>query len=261
VVIEPYQPPVSKPTATIEKTPSIRILSPNGGESYSVEEPLTLRWSASNVPAGGTFLVEFDRLDDDGDSRQIVLTATTNRSARSVTFPSIAEMNQSLHIVPGTYRVSMGIGNVTESSSAHDDSDGTITITAADPFTSASTATLSTILPKDNATISIDSGFIPMQWEYENIPVGSQIVATLALVGGGSTGGTWQSTEVSGSGSLKYSWPSPSRLGVAGTYRLYAKIRKCHSSGCSYYYTENESLPVSVVAPNVEIVLTPPAVL
>ncbi len=132
------------------------------------------------------------------------------------------------------------------------------------PQTSAPTIT--TVLPKNGSGMFEVGDAIPMKWEYANIPANSQIIAKLELIkssGTGSlSGGTWQSPQISGSGSFTYpsgGWRTGSSyLDVPGTYRLYTKVRQCSSAGCSYSYPQNEFLPTSALGGSVDITINSP---
>lgn len=115
------------PTTTV--APSLTVLSPNGGESYRLDQAMTVNWSATNVPAGGYFVVQFKRID--GDQREISLVATNNSLTNSVTYPLLSAVSPQLPIVPGTYKVTVWIAGVAENLSAVDSSNGNITITPA----------------------------------------------------------------------------------------------------------------------------------
>lgn len=128
-----------------------------------------------------------------------------------------------------------------------------------------SSPTITTVLPKNNSGAFEVGDTIPMKWEYTNIPANSQIIAKLELVSSSGTGslsgGTWQSSQISGSGSFTYpsgGWRTGSnRLDVPGTYRLYTTVRQCGDAGCSYYYPSYESLPVSASGIPLEFYIHP----
>ncbi len=125
-------------------TPTLRIVSPDGGESFRLDQPMTITWSANNIPSWSNFVVQFERLD--GDQRQLaVAVPSSNSLTRSYTIPSLGEFSKEasegtrLALVAGTYKISMWNGDVTDSLSVRDTTDGIITITAP---SSAPTATI-----------------------------------------------------------------------------------------------------------------------
>ncbi|MEK7646165.1 MAG: PKD domain-containing protein [Patescibacteria group bacterium] len=95
--------------------PSITVLSPNGGEVFTVGKSYTIRWNSVNVPSTELMQIYFD--GDDGIARNIVRTA--NDGAESVYIPDMPL---------GRYRAE--ITSVSGIPGAGDFSDGYITIIA-----------------------------------------------------------------------------------------------------------------------------------
>jgi peptidoglycan hydrolase-like protein with peptidoglycan-binding domain len=108
------------------QTPSMKILSPNGGESYRLDQPLTLKWSAENIPVGASFVVEFRRQG----GGEVTTIATADSTARSMTFPRISGIRGGdlVTMDVGAYAVNMwALANGAELA-AKDSSDGMINI-------------------------------------------------------------------------------------------------------------------------------------
>ena len=75
-------------------TPSIKVLSPNGGEAYQPGQNITVKWTTQNIPANGKIGII---LQSNGGSRQPLITnsnhSTINDGVEIVTLPSASSMS------------------------------------------------------------------------------------------------------------------------------------------------------------------------
>lgn len=102
-------------------SPSITVLSPNGGESYTQGSQMRVKWQTSNTTPGGTIWIHLDTLDgkhlDNGD---LVKSWVPNTGEKIIAIPS--------NIPAGRYKVAVTVGRELE-----DVSDGYITIGGSTP--------------------------------------------------------------------------------------------------------------------------------
>jgi len=63
-----------------EPTPSVRLISPNGGETWSLGSTQTIKWASSNLPTGSKVNLEFY---EEGKDPNLSTTITTGLSASS----------------------------------------------------------------------------------------------------------------------------------------------------------------------------------
>lgn len=195
--------PITTRTITItgktsNQTPSMRILSPNGGESYRLDQPLTLTWSAENIPAGASFAVEFRRQG----GGEVAKIATADSTARSVTFPSINKIRGGdlVTMDVGAYTVNMwALVNGTELA-ARDSSDGMINILQ--PAGSNPAATI------DNSSLTQTRGNF-----YVNGSASNATSLQIIMVTGNYTGATdWNSANAAVRANSVYNVNSTARV-------------------------------------------------
>jgi hypothetical protein len=77
----------NKVTVTINSTPSssIKVLSPNGGETYVAGQQITVKWKSSNIPASAVILIDSDWVQALGPNFH---TSSVNDGSESFVMPS-----------------------------------------------------------------------------------------------------------------------------------------------------------------------------
>ncbi len=106
-------------TVTVTSTPSITVLSPNGGETWTLGTTRTITWSSNNIPSN--HLITNIELVNSSGGRYSVLDTTPNDGAESAFLP--------FFIPQGTYRLE--IMTALNGQAIVDKSDGPITIIGA----------------------------------------------------------------------------------------------------------------------------------
>lgn len=104
-------------------TPTMTVVSPNGGQTYPLESDMKVTWSATNIPTGGYIVAQLV-----GEGREVTLGLTYQQTNTDNYY--ISAKNS---IVPGKYKVRISIAGVKDGEGATDSSDGYITITGPAP--------------------------------------------------------------------------------------------------------------------------------
>jgi len=82
-------------------TPSITVLSPNGGEVWEIGKTYTIKWTSANLPADG--LINIELIDQATTRAPIrIFTEITNDGVENWTVKNPDEAN---HLTPGIYKI------------------------------------------------------------------------------------------------------------------------------------------------------------
>ncbi|MBI4692017.1 MAG: peptidoglycan-binding protein [Candidatus Terrybacteria bacterium] len=116
--------------AATTTTPSITVLSPNGGESWSVGSTQTIRWTSQNLPSGSNYQFSIDLRKNDVNIRTLFIS-TENDGTQQWIVPDIVSsgIETGLKIRLSLYVVG------TAKPLYYDDSDAAFSIAAAGPAT------------------------------------------------------------------------------------------------------------------------------
>ena len=116
IVLSPNPQPISDCDATSE---SFKVLSPNGGEVFTVGQTITVKWSSCNLSSSFNDL--FVALHKDGNWQNVIFltNATVNSGIETFVIPST--------VTPGNYKIRIGSA---EATIGQDFSDNLFTINA-----------------------------------------------------------------------------------------------------------------------------------
>ncbi len=134
-------------------TPSITVVSPNGGELYEYGKNFTVTWTSANIPAGQTVTVVADNVTT-GVTGYTLAYQTANDGTQSVSLPSVAPA--------GTYKVR--IYTTVNNATVTDSSDASFTITQ-DP----STVQTFTVLTPNGGELWVKGTNVYPTWTDQNI--------------------------------------------------------------------------------------------
>ncbi|MFA5841290.1 MAG: peptidoglycan-binding domain-containing protein [Candidatus Paceibacterota bacterium] len=138
---------------TIPVTPSITLLSPNGGEIFTAGQQMTVRWQSSNVPTTEGLVIQMIQANSINDiiGSWIVLTYSTPNDG-------IETFNLDKNLVPGKYELSIkryvGAGDTM--------SDGLFTINASVATTPSCTITAT-------PSYIMEGGTSRLNWDCKNV--------------------------------------------------------------------------------------------
>lgn len=125
----PYKPLCSvsitakKPAATPK--PTIKVLSPNGGQKFSVADKIAITWSATNVPSFACFHIQMEN-----EGRQITFTNENPLPPTARSFSYDLKTQNQVEVVPGSYKINVSVSCVKDGEGATDSSDGFISVAA-----------------------------------------------------------------------------------------------------------------------------------
>ncbi|MEI7765496.1 MAG: Ser-Thr-rich GPI-anchored membrane family protein [bacterium] len=131
--------------------PSIKVLSPNGGETYTAGQQITVKWETSNIPATATIYLLIDQADT---ANQIAASTNDGIETFILQFPG-----NNIYTYGNNFKI-MAWYQESSSSLVTDLSDNTFTINPATNSTSKSTLTPSTSKTPTIATPSASSGVV-----------------------------------------------------------------------------------------------------
>jgi hypothetical protein len=187
VVNNPTNPVVST-GCTSSSTPSIKVLSPNGGETYTAGQKITVKWSSCNVSASSYDIIV--ALHQNGDWQNVVYlsNATINDGNEIFTIPS--------NITAGSYKIRVGssVAKIQQ-----DFSDGLFTINSTTHVSNLKTYTNSDYgfsfqypegmsVKNDNYPNVNDKDALWLMVSYDNVPLSNdylRISVTSKLYDGG----------------------------------------------------------------------------
>lgn len=175
--------------------PSIRVLSPNGGETYTLESDMKVNWSVSNMPTGGYVVAQLE-----AEGGQFTLGTTYQQNGTDNYYLSAKN-----NIVPGNYKVRLHIAGIPENLSAMDSSDSYFRILGSTITTTVLTPTLTVVssgggtVSSSPAGINCGSGGITC---IANFPANTQVALTASPKTGNSFTG-W-SGSCAGTGTTCY---------------------------------------------------------
>jgi hypothetical protein len=133
-------------------TPSLTVLSPNGGELYEYGKEFTVTWSSANIPAGQMVTIAADNVTT--GAAYTFAYQTPNDGKQSATLPGVAPT--------GTYKVR--IYTTVNGATVTDSSDASFTITQ-DP----STVQLFTVLSPNGGELWVKGTNVYPTWTDQNI--------------------------------------------------------------------------------------------
>ena len=113
-LLNPVNIPIWYSTQTAEKnkldcmpsiSPWIKVLSPNGGETYTIGQQLTVKWQSCNVPESSHDV--FVALHQDGEFKNVsyLSNATINDGNEIFTIPSVPSGNYKIRVGSSSARV------------------------------------------------------------------------------------------------------------------------------------------------------------
>ena len=178
-------------TISAVATPSITVVTPNGGESLTVGDSYEITWTDENIP--GTDLIEI-RLSTDGGSNYSILndgTFSMYSGSYSWTVPNNAGSNNLIQIANTTQAVT-------------DESDAVFTISA------VATPSITVVTPNGGESLTVGDSY-EITWTDENIPGTDLIEIRLSTDGGSNYSILNDGTFSMYSGS--YSWTVPDNEG------------------------------------------------
>lgn len=88
-----------KITSSVPATPSITLLSPNGGETLVAGQNYTIRWSASNFPSNATVYIELRPRSMSGNNNPIVKIAAVSPTSGSYVWQVPQNMVPDLYMI------------------------------------------------------------------------------------------------------------------------------------------------------------------
>jgi hypothetical protein len=114
----------------VAPTPSIRVISPNGGETYQAGQQITVKWTSCNIP--GSQMIRLNLLNVTGNTAAGWVD-TPNDGSEVLFVHSPVFINANVPIFPGMpfgnhYKVRASMTNPTPSMQPADTSDSTFTI-------------------------------------------------------------------------------------------------------------------------------------
>ncbi len=117
-------------------TPSVKVISPNGGETYQAGQQITVKWSSCGIPS--TELIRINLQDIVGNT-VAGWTDTQNDGSETLTVHSPVFINGTTPIFPNMifgnrYKVAISITNPTPAMQPMDVSDTTFTINSGGPI-------------------------------------------------------------------------------------------------------------------------------
>lgn len=170
-VSDAINPQTNAVPCTASTPASIKVLSPNGGETYQAGQQVTVKWKTCNVSSNSQVLVA---LHQDGIWQNVVYlsNSTINDGSEIFTIPS--------SIALGNYKVRVG------SSAANiqqDFSDNLFTITASQQSTTTACASTTApwikVLSPNGGESYINTQAVTVKWTSCNIPANTQLIVEL----------------------------------------------------------------------------------
>jgi len=161
--------------------PSIKVISPNGGETFTAGQQITVMWSTCNIPANASMQILLEEMNPNGTGQGygLVANGTLNDGSQNLNLFSAVQWNQ----VSGGAQMQFGKKYrikimLTNNSGVVDVSDNLFTINSK-----------LVCKPTDPATIRVDSPNggevftagqqITVRWSSCNVPASSQVIVLL----------------------------------------------------------------------------------
>ena len=195
--------------------PSITVLSPNGGETWTVGSTQTIRWTSQNLPSGSNYQFSIDLRINDVHIRSL-FPSTENDGTQQWIVPDIVSSGiaTGLKIRLSLYEV--GTGKLLY----YDDSDATFSIMA------AGTPSITVLSPNRGETLVKGTSYT-IQWTggYSTITDPTRSVALMLVKEDGTTQVGWIQFGNQPSGS--YSWdPAKVRSAIGYPYNVDVPVGK-----------------------------------
>ncbi len=130
---ETKTPPVT-PTNTTSTALAVKVISPNGGETYVINDDMKVYWLVTNMPTGAYFVSKLI-----GEGKEIILGSSYQEIGTDKTGTDHFNLSTSVSVTPGKYKVRVNLVGSNGEFLATDSSDDFIKIT---PATQASPTTL-----------------------------------------------------------------------------------------------------------------------
>ncbi len=100
----------------IPGTPSVRVISPNGGETYYSGQTIVVKWSKCSIPSGTVGSLVLTRLNGTGPVTYGPYAITTAQSTYSIQIPTLPGVYNGTNGIQSMYRATVTYGAVTDNS-------------------------------------------------------------------------------------------------------------------------------------------------
>jgi peptidoglycan hydrolase-like protein with peptidoglycan-binding domain len=165
-------------------TPSIKVISPNGGEVYTAGQQVIVKWTSCNVP---NTLPVFISLEGNNNITTNIVDATQgvlNDGSELVTLPTQGTW-QGMQFGQ-IYKIRVGVGPFGNlSGSTSDNSDNLFTINAAPTCTSSSQPSI-TVLSPNGGEVYQEGQQVTIKWKSCNVSTNENVRALISFNQGAS---------------------------------------------------------------------------
>gem|GEM_PF-2899176 len=213
----------------VEETPSIKVLSPNGGESYKLGDEITIKWTSKNIPSKSYDILLLDYVNNApckiGTTNVLNNSFTTILSSDDCLQYSFTKLN----LTPGKYKVFINDPNSGDEWLS-DTSDDYFTITSSNTLPPSSITVLS---PNGGESYKVGDK-INIKWLATNVKNNTVSIA-LAYPSSDSSsnynGAYKVAYDINNTGS--YMWTIPSELRT-----------ECESGSCVTSFDKNFKISI-----------------
>jgi hypothetical protein len=176
-------------SAPVAVTPTVTVVSPNGGEAFKVGDTVKIKWNSSNLPKEAKVGIELydTRYTDKGDVAEAISPVVNTTNTGEYVWKVPEKLNQYMRLGGGNvYKISVASSYKLEAGSYGDLSDRTFSITSSVVATPTAPVYKASFINPTSATAAKAGGEMVVRGKTEHLPNNTRVELHLVNSAGNS---------------------------------------------------------------------------